>query len=204
MKLTVVMASVSLASFLSAAPKFGVVRVTDIYRGLPSTAAMQADIQSQRDNIIKDVRAERLRAILTEMEALESQLRANKDDLESELGKKLVRSYEIKRQETETLRLEFEGFRAEEEMRNNKELVAATRNSLNRISAAAQQIAKERNLDGVMDTSGDTNTGLPFVLFAGGAEDMTEAVIGLLGEEPAENPPVGTEAVPAPAPKKPE
>jgi Skp family chaperone for outer membrane proteins len=204
MKLTVVMASVSLASFLSAAPKFGVVRVTDIYRGLPSTAAMQADIQSQRDNIIKDVRAERLRAILTEMEALESQLRANKDDLESELGKKLVRSYEIKRQETETLRLEFEGFRAEEEMRNNKELVAATRNSLNRISAAAQQIAKERNLDGVMDTSGDTNTGLPFVLFAGGAEDMTEAVIGLLGEELAENPPVGTEPVPAPAPKKPE
>jgi hypothetical protein len=165
---------------------------------------MQADIQSQRDNIIKDVRAERLRAILTEMEALESQLRANKDDLESELGKKLVRSYEIKRQETETLRLEFEGFRAEEEMRNNKELVAATRNSLNRISAAAQQIAKERNLDGVMDTSGDTNTGLPFVLFAGGAEDMTEAVIGLLGEKPAENPPVGTEPVPAPAPKKPE
>jgi Skp family chaperone for outer membrane proteins len=204
MKLTVVMASVSLASFLSAAPKFGVVRVTDIYRGLPSTAAMQADIQSQRDNIIKDVRAERLRAILTEMEALESQLRANKDDLESELGKKLVRSYEIKRQETETLRLEFEGFRAEEEMRNNKELVAATRNSLNRISAAAQQIAKERNLDGVMDTSGDTNTGLPFVLFAGGAEDMTEAVIGLLGEKPVENPPVGMEPVPAPAPKKPE
>ena len=119
MKLTVVLASVSLASFLSAAPKFGVVRVTDIYRGLPSTAAMQADIQSQRDNIIKDVRAERLRGILTEMEALESQLRANKDDLESELGKKLVRSYEIKRQETETLRLEFEGFRAEEELRYN-------------------------------------------------------------------------------------
>ena len=204
MKLTVVMASVSLASFLSAAPKFGVVRVTDIYRGLPSTAAMQADIQSQRDNIIKDVRAESLRAILTEMEALESQLRANKDDLESELGKKLVRSYEIKRQETDPLRLEFEGFRAEEEMRNNKELVAATRNSLTRMSAAAQQIAKERNLDGVMDTSGDTNTGLPFVLFAGGAEDMTEAVIGLLGEKPAENPPVGTEPVPAPAPKKPE
>ena len=204
MKLTVVLASVSLASFLSAAPKFGVVRVTDIYRGLPSTAAMQADIQSQRDNIIKDVRAERLRGILTEMEALESQLRANKDDLESELGKKLVRSYEIKRQETETLRLEFEGFRAEEEMRNNKELVAATRNSLNRISAAAQQIAKERNLDGVMDTSGDTNTGLPFVLFAGGTEDKTEAVIRLLGEKPAENPPVGTEPVPAPAPKKPE
>lgn len=204
MKLTVILASISLASFVSAAPKFCVVRVTDIYRILPSTAAMQEDIQAQRDNIIKDVRAERLRAILTEMEALESQLRANKDDLESELGKKLVRSYEIKRQETETLRQEFEEFRAEEEMRINKELVAATRKSLNRITAAARQIAVERNLDGVMDTSGDTNTGLPFVLFAGGAEDVTDAVIGLLGEKPADKPPGGTETVPVQEPAKPE
>ena len=204
MKLTVILASISLASFVSAAPKFCVVRVTDIYRILPSTAAMQEDIQAQRDNIIKDVRAERLRAILTEMEALESQLRANKDDLESELGKKLVRSYEIKRQETETLRQEFEEFRAEEEMRINKELVAATRKSLNRITAAARQIAVERNLDGVMDTSGDTNTGLPFVLFAGGAEDVTDAVIGLLGEKPADKPPGGTETVPVQQPAKPE
>jgi Skp family chaperone for outer membrane proteins len=202
MKLTVILASISLASFLSAAPKFCVVRVTDIYRILPSTAAMQENIQSQRDNIIKDVRAERLRAILTEMEALEGQLRANKDDLESELGKKLVRSYEIKRQETETLRQEFEEFRAEEEMRINKELVAATRKSLNRITDAARQIAVERNLDGVMDTSGDTNTGLPFVLFAGGAEDVTDAVIGLLGEKPADKPTEGTEALPAPEPAK--
>lgn len=204
MKLTVILASISLATFVSAAPKFCVVRVTDIYRILPSTAAMQEDIQAQRDNIIKDVRAERLRAILTEMEALESQLRANKDDLESELGKKLVRSYEIKRQETETLRQEFEEFRAEEEMRINKELVAATRKSLNRITAAARQIAVERNLDGVMDTSGDTNTGLPFVLFAGGAEDVTDAVIGLLGEKPADKPPGGTETVPVQEPAKPE
>lgn len=204
MKLTVILASISLASFVSAAPKFCVVRVTDIYRILPSTASMQEDIQAQRDNIIKDVRAERLRAILTEMEALESQLRANKDDLESELGKKLVRSYEIKRQETETLRQEFEEFRAEEEMRINKELVAATRKSLNRITAAARQIAVERNLDGVMDTSGDTNTGLPFVLFAGGAEDVTDAVIGLLGEKPADKPPGGTETVPVQEPAKPE
>ncbi len=204
MKLTVILAWIGLVSVLSAAPKFAVVRVTDIYRSLPSTAEMQKSIQTQRDEILKNVRAERLRTILAEMEALEGQLRANKDDLESELGKKLVRSYEIKRQETETLRQEFEEYRAEEEKRINKEMVVATRESLNRISSAAQQIAKERNLDGVMDTSGNTNTGLPFVLYADGADDISEDVTGLLGEKPAGKPPEGSGAVVAPAPEKPQ
>lgn len=201
MKLTVILAWIGLASVLSAAPKFAVVQVTDIYRNLPSTAEMQKNIQTQRDEILKNVRAERLRTILAEMEALEGQLRASKEDLESELGKKLVRSYEIKRQETETLRQEFEEYRAEEEKRINKEMVIATRDSLNRISAAAQQIAKERNLEGVMDTSGNTNTGLPFVLYAQGAEDISADVTALLGEKPVESPLEG--AVVAPTPEKP-
>lgn len=188
MRLTLILAWIGLASVLSAAPKFALVRVTDIYRGLPSTAAMQKSIKAQQDEILKNTRAENLRTILAEMEALEVQLRANKDDLESELGKSLVRSYEIKRQETETLRQEFEEYRAAEEKRINKELVLATRASLNRISSAAQQIAKERNLDGVFDTSGNTNTGLPFVLYAKEAEDISDDVIGLLGEKPAETP----------------
>ena len=201
MKLTLILAWIGLASVLSAAPKFALVRVTDIYRGLPSTAEMQIKMKTQQDEILKNTRAESLRNILAEMEALEVQLRANKDDLESELGKGLVRSYEIKRQEAETLRQEFEEYRAAEEKRINKELVVATRTSLNRISAAAQQIAKERNLDGVFDTTGNTNTGLPFVLYAKEAEDISEDVIGLLGEKPAEAP--AEEGVVAPAQDKP-
>jgi outer membrane protein len=202
MKLTLILAWIGLASVLTAAPKYAVVRVTDIYRSLPSTAAMRNSIQTQQNEILKNMRAERLRSILAEMEALEGQLRANRDDLDSDAGKNLVRSYEIKRQETETLRKEFEEYRAEEEKRINKEMVATTRESLNRISAAAQQIAKERNLDGVFDTSGNTNTGLPFVLYAAGAEDISDDVIALLGEKPAEEP--AEEAGETPAPDKPE
>lgn len=196
MKLTLILAWFGMASVLSAAPKFAVVRITDIYRGLPSTAALQKNMQAQQGEILKNMRAERLRTILAEMEALEGQLRANKDDLESDLGKNLIRSYEIKRQETETLRQEFEEYRALEEKRINKELVVATRASLNRISAAAQQITKERNLDGVFDTSGNTNTGLPFILYAKEAEDISDDVIGLLGEKPTENPAGGEEVTP--------
>ena len=188
MKFTVIMAWIALAVTLSAAPKFGVVRVTDIYRGLPSTAAMQKKMQVQREAILSNTRAERFRASLTEMESLESQLRAVKDELDSENGKKLVRAYEIKRQEAETLRQAFEEYRAAEDKRINTEMVAATRESLGRISVAARQIATERNLEGVFDTSGNSNTGVPFVLYAANAED----VIAFLGEKPV----VEAEAVP--------
>lgn len=204
MKLIVILAWIGLVSASSAASKFATVRVTDIYRSLPSTAAMQNSIQVQRDEILKNERAERLRTILAEMEVLENQLRANKDDLESDLGKGLVRSYEIKRQEAETLRQEFEEYRTEEDRRINREMVVATRESLNRIAAAAQQIAKERNLDGVFDISGNTNTGLPFVLYAANAEDLTDDVLGLLGEKPLEKTADGSETEPMVETPKPE
>jgi outer membrane protein len=95
-----------------------------------------------------------------------------------------VREYEIKRQEAQTLQQEFEGFRESEDKRINKEMVAAMRDSLNRITEASQQLAKERNIDALLDTSGDTNTGVPFVLYSGDALDLTDDVIALLDEKP--------------------
>lgn len=184
MKFSATLLWLSLAAFAAAAPKFAVVRVTDIYRDLPSTAAMQKDIQAQREAILRNKRAESLRAIIGEMQMLQSQLQAKKDDPESDTMKKLIRDFEIKRQEAETLRREFEDFRAEEDKRINREMVEAMRASLDRINAAAEQIAKERNLDGVFDTSGNSNTGVPFVLYSGDAPDLTEDVVGLLGEKP--------------------
>lgn len=184
MKFSVTLLWISLAVIAAAAPKFAVVRVTDIYRELPSTAAMQKDIQAQRDAILQNQRAEQLRAIIGKLQLLQSQLQAKKDELESETGKKLVRDYEIRRQEAETLRQEFEEFRDAEHKRINTAMVQAMRASLDRISAAARQIAKERNCDGVFDTSGNSNTGVPFVLYAAGSVDLTEDVVGLLGEKP--------------------
>lgn len=184
MKFTVILAWIALAVTMSAAPKFGVVRVKDIYSGLPSTAAIQKKMQEEREAIPYNTRAERFRSSLKELKELQTQLQAVKDDLESEHAKKLIRTFEIRRQESATLHQEFEVFRAEEEKRISTEMVAATRESLNRISAAARQIAVERNLDGVFDSSGNSNTGLPFMLYAANAEDLTEDVIALLGEKP--------------------
>jgi Skp family chaperone for outer membrane proteins len=184
MKFLVTLSWLALSAVLFAAPKFAVVRVTDIYRELPSTKVMQDQLQARRDAIMENKRAEQFRGIITELQTLEARLQEIKDQIETEEGKKLVRSYEIKRQEAETLRQEFEEFSAEENKAINKEMVTAMRDSLGRITAAAQQLAKERNLQGVFETSGNSNTGLPFVLYVRDAPDLTEDVIGLLGEKP--------------------
>lgn len=187
MKIISTLVWLSLAAMLSAAPKYAVVRITDIYTGLPSTAAMQKAIGAQREAIITNKRAEQLRGIIAQLQSMQADLQAKKDELDSEVGKKLIREFEIKRQEAETLRQEFEEYREEEDKRINKEMVAAMRASLERISEASRQIAAERNLDGVFDTSGNTNTGLPFVLYQKPeVPDLTEDVIAFLDEKPSD------------------
>ncbi|MEK6231687.1 MAG: OmpH family outer membrane protein [Luteolibacter sp.] len=202
MKFSVTLLWISLVAISAAAPKFAVVRVTDIYRELPSTAEMQKDLKSQRDAILQNKRAVQLRGIIGELQVLQSQIQAKKNEIESESGKKLVRDFEIKRQEAETLRQEFEEFRESEDKRINKVMVETMRSSLDRISGAAQQIAKERNLEGVFDVSGNSNTGLPFVLYIADSEDLTEGVIELLAEKPldeAEETPETAEEAETPA-----
>lgn len=194
MKFLVTLVWIALAAMSGAAPKFAVIRVTDIYRDLPSTAAMQKDVVAQRNAIMENKRAEQFRLFVAELQSLQAELQQKRDTIDSEEGMKLVRSYEIKRQEAETLREEFERYRAEEEKRINTEMVSEMRASLERITAAAIQLAEERNLDGVLDTSGNSNTGVPFVLYSGGAEDITEDVVALLAEKSSETEP---EAAPA-------
>lgn len=193
MKFLITLSWLLVSTLLFAAPKFAVVRVTDIYRELPSTAATQKKIQEQRNAISENERADEFRTILGELQGLEALLKDNKDRIDTEQGKKMIRDYEIKRQEAETLRQDFEEFRADENKRINKEMVAGMRGSLERITAAAVQLAKERNIDGVIDVSGNSNTGIPFVLYSGDALDITEDVVELLGEKPLEEISVVTE-----------
>jgi Skp family chaperone for outer membrane proteins len=204
MKSIITLVWIGFAAALCAAPKFAVVRVTDIYRALPSTLTMQREILGQREAVMKNDRAERLRAVIADLQSMQAQLEGMKDDLEAEGGKKLVRSYEIKRQEAETLRQEFEGYREAEDKRINKEMVTAMRDSLNRITEASRKIATERNMEGVFDTSGNSNTGVPFVLYSESSVDITDDVIGLLGEKPLDVPTEGAEAETGTAVEKPE
>lgn len=181
------------------APKFALVRVKDVYSELPATAAFQQQIKKERDEIMKDQRAGQLRKIISELQTLQAQLSDKTKPLDETTNRLLARNYEIKRQEAQTLQQDFESFKAEQEKAINRKMVAGMRASLDRIAKVSRQIAKERGYDSVFDSSGNTNTGVPFVLFSKNAPDLTADIQAALkdGEAPAP-PPAAKPAKPAP------
>jgi len=173
-----------------AAPRFALVRVKDIYVALPSTTSLQQEIKKERDEIMKDERAEQLRRILTELQTLQTQLSDKNNPIDEATGKKLARTYEIRRQEAQTLQQEFESFKSEKEKVINKKMVAGMRASLDRIVKISNKIAKEKGFNSVFDSSGNTNTGVPFVLYTKKAPDLTEDVQAALKDSEAAQKPV--------------
>jgi Skp family chaperone for outer membrane proteins len=134
---------------------------------------------------LKDERAIQLRKIIGELQALQSQLSDKSTPLDEASNRKLARTFEIKRQEAQTLQQDFESFKAEKEKAINKKMVAGMRASLNNIVATSQKIAKERGYDSVFDSSGNTNTGLAFVLYSKKSPDLTEDVQSALKDSEA-------------------
>lgn len=161
------------ATTTAAAPRFALVRIKDIYSGLASTTALQEKLKIEREDILKDQRAEQLRKIIGELQALQSQLSDKTSPPDEVTSRKLARTYEIKRQEAQTLQQEFESFKADQEKAINRKMVVAMRSSLDRIMKASVKIAKERGYDTVFDSSGDSNTGVPFILYHKNAPDLT-------------------------------
>lgn len=160
----------------NAASRFALVRVRDIYVALPSTISLQQDVKKQRDEIMKDERAEQLRKIIGELQTLQAQLSDKANPLDEATNRKLARAYEIKRQEAQTLQQEFENFKSEKEKMINQKMVAEMRASLERIVQISQKIAKEKGYDHAFDSSGNTNTGLPFILYSKDQPDLTGEV----------------------------
>jgi Skp family chaperone for outer membrane proteins len=172
--IALLMAASALAA--DASPRVAIVRVKEIYTGLASTEALQQDTKKQNEEIWKDQRAKELNRMLEELKALQKQLSDKSQPLDEETARKLARNYEIKRQEALTLQKEFESFREEQEKEINRKMVAAMRDSLTRITETSQRIAREKGFDLLMDGSGNTNTGVPFVLYQKDAPDITEDV----------------------------
>lgn len=157
----------------SATPRFAVVRVKDIYSALPSTTTFQQQIKKERDDIMKSQRAEQLRKAIGELQALQAQLADKSNPLDETTSRALSRTFEIKRQEAQTLQQDFESFKAEQEKAINRKLVTGMRATLNRIMTVSREIAKTRGFEAVFDGSGNTNTGVPFILFSKSAPDLT-------------------------------
>lgn len=166
----------------SASPRIALVRVTDIYAGLESTAKLEQEIKQERDTILTDERAADLRRVIDELKALQAQLSDKNKPLDEDSARKLARTYELRRQEAQTLQREFEGFRAEREKEINRKMVSGMRASLNRIHETARRIATEQGCEMVLDSSGQTNTGVPFIVYQKESPDLTAAVKAALGD----------------------
>lgn len=174
----------------SASPRIALVRVTDIHAGLESTANLQQEIKQERDAILTDRRAADLRRVIDELKALQARISDKNKPLDEESARTLARTYELRRQEAQSLQREFEGFRAEREKEINRKMVSGMRASLNRIHETARRIAAEQGCDLVLDSSGQTNTGVPFILYQKETPDLTLAVKAALedGGSTAESP----------------
>lgn len=183
---------------LRAAPRIAHVRVKDIYAALPATAALQAEVKQQREAILKDQRADELRRIIVELQALQAQLSDKTKPPGEEAARKLARAYELKRQEAQTLQKEFEGYRTERNKEINRRMVAGMRASLERIAETSRKLAREQGYELVFDSSGETNTGVPFMLYQKDCPDLTAAVQAALQDAAAPAPaPAGTPPTPA-------
>lgn len=170
----------------SAAPRLALVRVKDISNELPSTAALQQQLKKERDAILKDQRADQFRKAIGELQALQAQIADKKNSLDEVTRRGLSRTYEIKRQEAQTLQQDFESFKEEREKAINRKLVTGMRATLDRIMEVAREVSTARGFDLVFDSSGNTNTGLPVVIFSKQATDLTADVQAALsvGEPP--------------------
>lgn len=199
-RLIAILLAVSSVGALAAPPKIALVRVRDIYRQLPSTKTDQAAIEALRAEILKDQRAEELRKLITELQTLQAELQRLNENAGSDTTRRdaLVREYEVKRSSVQSLQQDFETFRNERNTEINRKMVEGMKASLERITAAAQKLGSDKGYDWVLDSSGNTNTGLPFVLYSKDAKDLTDELTAALSNAPA-----SAAAAPAPAPSKP-
>lgn len=171
---TITICLLAASAAASATPRFAVVRVKEIYTALPSTTALTERVAAERAAIMKNERAAQLRESIADLQTIQGTLSDEKTDVPTR--QKLARTYELKRQEAQTLQEEFESYRKQQEKEINRRMVADMRTALDRIAGAARKIAAERGYDVVLDSSGETNTSQPFVLYSKDAPDLTADV----------------------------
>lgn len=185
-RLIVIFLALTTFGAVASPPKVALVRIQDVYRLLPSTKADQAAIEAMRAEILKDSRAEQWRKLISELQALHAEIQRQNDTAGADASQrdKLTREYEIKRSSAQSLQQDFEAFRTEKTAEINRKMVEKMRASLDRIAAAAQKLGVDKGFDWVLDSSGSTNTGLPFVLYAKDAKDLTDDLTAALSEAP--------------------
>ncbi|MEM1083195.1 MAG: OmpH family outer membrane protein [Verrucomicrobiota bacterium] len=180
---------IALSAIAAAEPKIALVRVAEIHRQLDSTKEREAAIKAEREAVGKDARLRAYHSVLRELEQVSKKLKVALEDTENpdaSIREGLKREYSLKLQEASTLHKEYEAFRNERLREINAKMVSQMEASLAEIHQAAAEVGKKKGFDWVIDSSGQTNTGVPFVLYAKNPTDLTSDVLAELGQTVAE------------------
>jgi outer membrane protein len=183
-------------------PRVALVRVADVFRQHEETARSTELLKAKRDALNKDPRLAAYNGIHADLEARRKQLAGTASKIEPEARKKLEREYAIRNQEANALRADYETFHAERSREINAEMVESMKQRLELIRETAEKVARDEGYDWVLDSSGNTNTGVPLVLYAKSPNDLTDRVIAALAKPPATPPTPVTEPAKATTGKK--
>ncbi|MCU0795936.1 MAG: OmpH family outer membrane protein [Akkermansiaceae bacterium] len=175
------------------------VRVDEIFNRLKATQDLEVRTAAARVAVNKDPRLAAYRESLAELEALQKKIievsRAGGPDALP--LQRLQREFAVKRGEAFTLQREFDEFRARRTQEINEEYVTAAEKLLAEIHRKAVEVAEKEGVDLVLDTGGNTNTSMSFVLYAKAPVDLTEQVMA--GFEMAPETPPADPSAPATA-----
>lgn len=175
----------ALTGIATAAPRIAVVRIADIHRSLPSTKEREESIRAEREAVGRDARLRAYQSVLKELQQISVKLKealADTGNPDTSVRDNLKRDYSLKLQEASTLHREYETFRSERLRQINAKLVSQMEESLAEIHAAAAEVGRKKGFDWVLDSSGFSNTGVPFVLYAKNPNDLTDDVLSALGQ----------------------
>jgi outer membrane protein len=176
-------------------PRVAVVRISDVFKQLEATARATEATNARKAEINSDSRLTTYRELSADLQLRWKALNEKQPTIDPETRKRLSREYVIKLQEANSLREDFESFRTERTREIDSEAVADMKLRLNAIRETAEKLAKEEGFDWVLDASGNTNTGVPLLLYAKNANDLTDRVLAALGS--AEAPAPATQPAPA-------
>lgn len=176
-------ATATLIGSASAQIKMATVDMEKLFNDFHRTGEIQKEINIERARIQKD---NNLR--LADIRGIDDQIQGIRKKLEAgSLGAK--EGQDLRKQAAE---LKQDGIHKERERtefleRRNRALNERMRKEMRQILQNIRQVvterAKSQNFDYILDTSGKTTQGVPFVLYASEPKDLTEKILNEINEK---------------------
>jgi len=174
------------------------VEIGRAFREFHLTKEAMKGFDKDRQAIEAESHAEELSKLVDEVKKAEQvAARAAKSDDDARI--RALRDAELKREEYRALEKALRESRNKRTADLNRRLVAATHQLLDRVGKAAAEVGRERGYDLVVDSSGQSNTGMSLIVYARKLPDLTNEVIARLNKDAPDNSaaPPSSEAAPA-------